>query len=294
MTPSDTPRQELDVVVGVDGSGPSRQALAWAAAEAKARGARLVPTLCWTAVDLPVEDGFRLGFTSDDAAGVLARIVDEVLGPDPGVDVVRDVITEVPAKGLLDRSHDAGLLVVGDRGLGGFAGLRLGSVSQRVAAHATVPTVVTRGDALVDRRKVVVGFDGSEISEAALRWAADHAARRGARLEVVRAWVSPMSDLPTGVTFDLGVALDIEEAHRRSFTDDIARVLGEVPSDTEIVLTEGPADVELVDRSRDADLLVVGPRGRGPIASRLLGSVTYKLLHNAECSVAVVPLPRPV
>lgn len=294
MTPPDIQHQELDIIVGVDGSGPSRQALAWGAAEAAARGARLVPTLCWTAVELPVDDGFRLGFTSDDAAAVLARIVEEVLGPDPDVDVSRTVLTDVPSKGLLDRSRDAGMLVVGDRGRGGFAGLRLGSVSQRVAAHATVPTVVCRGDALVRRGRIVVGFDGSETSEAALRWAAAHAADRGATLEVVRTWSSPATDLPAGITFDLGLALDIEEAHHRSLTEDIARVLGEVPDGTEILLVEGAAAAELVARSADADLLVVGPRGRGPIASRLLGSVTYKVLHQAECSVAVVPLPKVV
>lgn len=292
MTTTGPTRRPLDVVVGVDGSGPSRRALAWAATEARLAGDRLVPVLCWTAVDTVGGEAFRTGFTAEDADRILTRVVAEVLGPDPGVEVSPEVITEAPAKGLVARATGAALLAVGERGRGGFAGLTLGSVSQAAATHATAPTVVCRGEATTHGR-VVVGVDGSEGSDNALRWAAAHAARRGATLEVVKAWTSPLVGLPDSMLFDIDLVKAAEDTGQAELDAQVARVLGEVGDDVTTLLTEGPASVALVERAAAADLVVVGPRGLGPLTSRLLGSVTYKLLHHSPCPVAVVP-PRPL
>ncbi len=292
MTTTGPTRQPLDIVVGVDGSGPSRRALAWAATEAARTGDRLVPVLCWTAIDrVGGDDAFRTGFTAEDATNVLHSVVAEVLGSEPGVVVRPEVVTEAPAKGLVARSTGAAALVVGERGRGGFPGLTLGSVSHAVATHATAPTVVCRGEPSAHGR-VVVGVDGSEGSDAALRWAAAHAARRGAGLEVVRAWTSPLIGLPDGMMFDIDLVKAAEDTGQAELDAQVTRVLGEVGDDVTTLLTEGPASVALVERAAAADLVVVGPRGRGPLTSRLLGSVTYKLLHHSPCPVAVVP-PRP-
>ena len=94
----------------------------------------------------------------------------------------------------------ADLLVVGARGMGGFRGLLLGSVSRRCAHLATVPLVIVRRMAGVQHRgRIVVGVDGSESSAGALRWARREAAVRGCRLSVLHAWQ------PQGLAFAFDV-----------------------------------------------------------------------------------------
>jgi nucleotide-binding universal stress UspA family protein len=136
--------------------------------------------------------------------------------------------------------------------------------------------------------KIVVGVDGSEEAQAALRWAFDEAHLRQAQLDVVHAWTYPYQGPRTGVTEprDL-MELDAAKALENTMT----RLRGE-RTDTSVILhacvREGnPADV-LVQESKDADLLVVGSRGRGGFASLLLGSVSTAVTHHSGCPVVVV------
>ena len=107
------------------------------------------------------------------------------------------------------------MLVVGSRGRGGFAGLLLGSVSQRCITRRSVPG--RRGPRRLPIRttegRIVVGVDGSPSSHDALVWAADEAARRDARLDVVNAWSVPEILVPDGVAFN-GDADALEQASR--------------------------------------------------------------------------------
>jgi nucleotide-binding universal stress UspA family protein len=134
------------IIVGVDGSAPSVEALRWAVAEATAHAADLVAMVAWEFPFVPSGPGagFYVGPTADElgdeAERHLAEAVAQVdLGP---VRVTRIIEYGSPARVLLDAAADADLLVVGDRGHGGFAGLLLGSVSQQCATHAVCPTVV--------------------------------------------------------------------------------------------------------------------------------------------------------
>ena len=129
------------VVVGVDGSDGARRALQWAAEEARLRGARLRAVHVWSYLDQAGE-AFDPTYGEDDARQFLDEVV-AGLGDDAGgLDIERMAVCDLPARGLLDSAGDADLLVVGARGMGGFRGLLLGSVSQQVAQHAPCPVVI--------------------------------------------------------------------------------------------------------------------------------------------------------
>lgn len=128
------------VAVGVDGSEGSGRALAWAAQEARLRGARLRVVCAWSYLD-QAGGAFDPSYGDDDARRLLDGAVD-ALGDTGGIDIERVTVNDLPARGLLDAAQDADLIVVGARGMGGFRGLLLGSVSQQVAQHAPCPVVI--------------------------------------------------------------------------------------------------------------------------------------------------------
>lgn len=135
------------IVVGVDGSEPSKRALRWAATLARATGSELDAVISW---DVPI--ALAMAYLPADAnlgkdtATYLDKTVDEVFDSKrpPGLRTI--VHQGRPAQVLLDAANDAQLLVVGSRGHGGFAGLLLGSVSAVVAEHARCPVLVVHGD----------------------------------------------------------------------------------------------------------------------------------------------------
>ncbi|MEV6495671.1 universal stress protein [Actinoplanes sp. NPDC051633] len=135
------------IVVGVDGSPSSRKALAWAAAEAADHGANLTVINVWEHTLLPPAGSVSVSEhyvpdPSQRTAEDLLQVIKEELGEDPPVLVQPQVKQGRPAKVLIEESAGADLLVVGERGHGGFAGLVLGSVSQHVAAYAKCPVTV--------------------------------------------------------------------------------------------------------------------------------------------------------
>lgn len=142
---------------------------------------------------------------------------------------------------------------------------------------------------------MVVGVDGSEHSAAALRWAMEEARLRGAELVAVHAWtfvpptaVAEPGMIPVAAT-DLMDDLALErQAAERSLDDALASVLGDDASSIERILGEGSPSEVLVDASADADLVVVGSRGRGGIKGALLGSVSQHLAQHAHCPVVIV------
>ena len=137
------------IVVGVDGSPGSRTALTWAAAEAANHGADLVVLNVWEHTLLPPAGSVSVSEhyvpeQSQRTADELVQVIKEELGEEPPVRVQPRVKQGRPAKVLIDESANADLLVVGNRGHGGFAGLVLGSVSQHVAAYGKCPVAVIR------------------------------------------------------------------------------------------------------------------------------------------------------
>jgi nucleotide-binding universal stress UspA family protein len=148
MQPSDretTSGGHARIVVGVDGSAGAAQALRWAVAEAKRRGARLEVVHAWHYFGLPTPPFVAPPETDAvevRARKILDRAVDAVDCEGLVAPIERFLVWEQPASALLDASKGADLLVVGSRGRGGFVGLLLGSVSQEVAHHASCPVVI--------------------------------------------------------------------------------------------------------------------------------------------------------
>jgi nucleotide-binding universal stress UspA family protein len=136
------------IVVGVDGSEESREALRWAARQAKLSGASLDVVAAWA---FPETWGWSIAALNDldpeaDTRRMLEATVKEVLGSDDGAHLI--AVEGRPAPVLLQAAEDAELLVVGSRGRGAFAGMVLGSVSEHCLHHASCPVVVVhrRGD----------------------------------------------------------------------------------------------------------------------------------------------------
>jgi nucleotide-binding universal stress UspA family protein len=134
------------IVVGVDGSPSSNAALRWAARQAGLTGASLDAVIAW---EYPVGYGWGGTALDGDFAGwagkVLADAVSAELGRQPEVGVRERVLTGNAAEALLHAAHGADLLVLGNRGHGGFAEALLGSVGQHCVQHADCPVVIVRG-----------------------------------------------------------------------------------------------------------------------------------------------------
>jgi nucleotide-binding universal stress UspA family protein len=275
------------IVVGTDGSEHATVAMRWALDEAAVHGAELEVVLVWSLFDQhhpDRSDKFEPGYSEASARTTLAAWVSEALGEDARVS--QRVITDFAARGLLEAGDAADLLVVGARGKGGFQGLLVGSVSDKVAQMARRPVAVVREQAPVAGGRVVVGVDGSARSLDALRWAADEARARSAELEVVHAWNLPMMSAPPVVSLfsDMGT---LEEAGRATL--DLALADPALKGvNTRSHLVAGGAAQALLGRAAGATLLVAGTRGLGRVAGALLGSVSRQLVNHAPCPVVLI------
>jgi len=138
--------------------------------------------------------------------------------------------------------------------------------------------------------KIVVGVDGSPDSERALDWAIEEGRLRGAELMLVHAWVYPYVGPRTGIQ-DLYDDMRIEA--ERALDDIVARAAARAPELTiHSSLVEGSPAGELVQEGVDADMIVLGSRGRGGFTSLLLGSTSHQVLHHAVCPVVIIRHPR--
>jgi nucleotide-binding universal stress UspA family protein len=286
------------VVVGVDGSESAQGAFAHGAWEAHRRGGVLrlvyvshVPPRYVTGVDLSA---------TARAAGaeLLAEYAQRAETAYPGLRVESQVLSGSPGAVLVQASRDAALVVVGSRGLGGFAGLLLGSVGTQLAAHSAAPVIVMRPPndrgtlgAAPASAPVVVGVDGIPESTAALGFAFEEAAARGVGLIATYAWwLLPPSELKPEAprAYDLGEA---EEAARRMLAEAVAGWRQQYP-DVDVDLRPDRAlnpVVGLLELSRTAGLLVVSRHGGNTFSRLLFASISDIAVREAHCPVAVVP-----
>jgi nucleotide-binding universal stress UspA family protein len=275
------------IVVGTDGSEQATLAVRWAVDEAGLHDADVEVVLAWSLLNQHHPDRsyhYDPDYTEASARAALASWVGEAIGESEVV--AQRVVCDVPVRALLEAGDAADLLVLGARGTGGFEGLLLGSVSDRVAQLASRAVAVVRAPAPVRRGRVVVGVDGSARSLAALQWAGAEARTRDAELDVVHAWQLPMMTSPPMVAVfpDMGTLEDngravLDAALAHPALKDVA-VHGH--------LTAWGAAGALLQRATGAGLLVAGTRGLGRVAGTLLGSVSRQLLHHAPCPVVVI------
>ncbi|MCL3861544.1 universal stress protein [Actinotalea sp. K2] len=293
------------VLVGIDGSQTSLNALDWAAAYARAHGFRLhlvcsysLPSFTATALD----GGYAALDDSAIADGARA-VLDEAVAR---VAMTRVRTTSAVATGdaaavLVELSRGAALAVVGTRGRGGFAERLLGTVSSALPAHAHCPTVVVPlrsrgGEELLPEpesrrtvRRIVVGVDGSPAAERALGAAIREAEVWGAELTAVAG--VPVGT-GAGIMAWLPAAVD-HEAVLRDVAEGLDVVVDRALADHPGIqvrrhVLDGTGAALLTEFSTAVDLVVVGSRGRGGFAGLLLGSTSQAVLHHAVCPVMVV------
>ena len=279
------------VVVGVDGSDSSLQALDWAVEEATRRHLTLRVLCAWHS-DYPAESVARVADgMADDSRSVVEAAAERARAAGPELDISTNTVHAQAASALIAASRHADTVVVGARGVGALTEALLGSTSMQVAAYASCPVVVVREPLSIHGgpRRVVVGVDGSNLSNEATGYAFEQASGRGLGLTVLHAWSANV--------FTSGVALTALSEPWRELAAEQERITSEAigqwaatfPNvDVLVRVTKGrPAHV-LVDASAGAELVVVGSRGRGGFRGLLLGSVSRSVLHQAHCPVAVL------
>ncbi|UPG69578.1 universal stress protein [Gordonia hongkongensis] len=282
------------ILVGVDGSDAATGAVRWAARAAAAEGLDLKVVGAYDAstsdyapgliIPQDVVDAIR-----QDASDAVHAAADAAKEAAPGVTVATSIVDGDAARVLLELGKDAAMIVVGTRRLGSVKGLFLGSVSTSVAAHAHGRVTVVAAEGNPDG-PVVVGVDGSPVSDAAVAEAFRQASLRNVPLRAVHTWTPLDADALHGY----GIGAD--EVAR--MTQDAVEVLAErlagyaqdYPDVTieRSVLPEEPAKALLDEAGADASLLVVGSRGRGGFRGLLLGSTSQKVMHHADCPVMIV------
>ncbi len=281
-----------DIVVGIDGSGGSGNALRWAAAEARLRSARLRILTAYEATWPPEAFG-GLGELPESVAQRHEEAVAETVAVtrvlEPDIEVTGEAVLGEPVSVLLRAGRTAAMVVVGNRGHVGFVRALLGSVSRQVTTRATGPVVVVRGRTVAPAGPIVVGVDGSPSARHALELGFSEARRRGCGLVAVRGYPLPVPSH----TADTAVPLYDEDAVRQAEARDLDATLAPWRERHPTVVVKvhirpGDPAQNLIEMSGGAGLLIVGSRGHGAIVGAILGSVGMRLLGHADCPVMIV------
>ncbi|SCL53672.1 Nucleotide-binding universal stress protein, UspA family [Micromonospora chersina] len=281
------------VVVGVDGSSTSLTAAEHAAraAVARSRPLHLVHGyLHPLGYGVPLNP-YDLGVPgpTEESRKMLEQVAADVVGRHPTLRVEVRQVAGGPGATLVEESRRAELVVVGSRGVGGFAGLLLGSVSNQVAQHAHCPVLVVRPaeQPIPVRGPVLVGVDGSEVAGHAVRLAADEAVRRDADLVLVHVRTPERGAVAPDAAAEATAAGQAESAELLAGAAARIRADHPVLSVVERPVVGASPEQALIEASGEAALVVVGSRGRGGFAGLLLGSVSQALVQHAHCPVLV-------
>jgi nucleotide-binding universal stress UspA family protein len=284
------------IVVGVDGSDESLEAVRWAAVEAGLRGRAV---LLINAYGLPTSpeavDPSRLArlhaSARAEAGALTSRAASVVRELAPQVAVVGQARIGPAAHVLIELSGVAAAIVVGHRGRDGFGARLLGSVAARVAAHAQCPVAVVRPAAVgreITNGVVLVGTDGSSACDVAVGFAFEEADLRGGAVSVIHAWEPPAPPWRTDVRPLVLDAAEVETAEEHRVREWIRPWQDKYPQvPVQVHLSSQRPAAALLDAASRAELLVVGSRGHGGFAGLLLGSVSQQVIHHAPCPVVV-------
>ena len=271
---------ERGILAGYDGSARSGRALSWAAREAAARGELLA--VCYAPQTGPASDAVGKVLAHRGGEQILAKGVRLAQDAGPGVKVEALLAAGPAAAALCEHSGRADMVVVGSHGQGGgVPGTLLGSVSSQVAEYAERRVVVEHGRWRAVGQyapgPVVVGADGSIVSQAALRFAVEEAALRAAPLMVVCA----LADCPARLGNEQQVQENVEGL--------LDRLEKEYPEVTVLrqITAGGPLN-GLLAAAHDAQMVVVGARGLGGVRGMRLGSTARGVLHHSPCPVGIV------
>jgi nucleotide-binding universal stress UspA family protein len=280
------------IIVGIDGSGGGRDALALA--QKLAGGTtRLV-----LVSSFPHDEVLNRG-TSDGFESLLRQDVDKALlelAADDDRCRVRAVADSSPARALHQEAEreQADLIVVGSCHRGAVGRMLLGDVSRATLHGAPCPVAVApegyRDASSGPIRTIGVGFNGTDESRAAVDLAVDLASGAGAGLRLLTAVTSPavMGSFAYMPAYDWS---EIEAESRVAAELEIAKVADAVSVTAETETVAGDAGSALERLSEHVDVIVAGSRGWGATHRVVLGSTTDHLTHHAHCPVIVVPIP---
>nr|WSX48467.1 universal stress protein [Streptomyces sp. NBC_00974] len=281
------------VTVGVDGSRESRAAARWGAREAALREVplRLVHAVDWLiSPAVPVPSREVADRWADEA---LTDALADVRGRHPGLEVSTRCLSGRPVAALAAEAVDAGLLVLGSRGLGGLVGFLIGSVSLSALVATETPVVLVRAsDAPEEARstrygEIVLGVDVHEAADKVLAFAFEEADRRGCALRAVHGWKMPPI-YRYAPFFDPESEQEVGRSVAVMLDDMLMPWRHKFPS---VSVTHeafmGPAGDQLAQAAA-SDLVVVGRHLRRSPLGAHLGSVAHAVLHHAAAPVAVI------
>ena len=284
----------LGIVVGIDDSPAARVALQWAAHDAELRKIPLTlvhaispEVSTWLTTPLPAgvmrwqqDHGRRL---VDEGL----KLVEEVCQHGGPAGVHTEILASAAVPTLINLSKDAEMLVAGSQGSGRWPGRLLGSVSAALLRHAHCPVAIVHDEdpstPTPVQAPVLAGIDGSPASESATALAFDEASRRQVGLVALHAWSDldttelPGIDWPTTQSMAEELLAERLAGWQEQYPD--VQV-------TRIVEQAQPAR-QIVQQSEEAQLVVVGSRGRGGFAGLLVGSVGETVAQMAKVPVIV-------
>ncbi|MBR7829927.1 universal stress protein [Actinospica sp. MGRD01-02] len=278
------------ILVGVDASENAVRALDWAASLAASLEARLTVA---HALDLPdpiqaprsTETTGHRARRHREGERILARTTKRARERHPGLQVVAELSEREPAQALAALALDADLLVTGTRGHGGFTGMLLGSVSNKLAAHAPCPIVVIGIDVPFETRpELVLGIGiGKDEDPTPIEYAFRLATLLGLSIRAVHAFQPEIAYGGYYAETEPAIAEDVET---------LLKPVRENHPDTEVTIDprQGVPVPTLAQAARGARLIVVGShRRRGPLSFGP-GHIVHGLLSHADTPVAVVPI----
>ncbi len=277
-------------VVGVDASEDADRALQWTR-DAAGPDDRIVAVHAWDLATLVGVDSatsvpaVELG---DLAKQGLAEMVERQ--DDPRIEGVTH--QGHAGRGIVEEANHQGAdaVVVGHRG-SGRASLILGSTANHVIHHTELPVVVVRGDRDAPPGHVVIGtdddLDGDDsVSVRALRWAYTLAGVRV--IDVAHSWFVP--SVAAGRFSNPGADFAEQDQAAVAIAQRVIDAAGEAPEGVSVRARplNGTPEFALIEASRDADLVVVGSRGRGGFTGLILGSTSLDLASHGHCPIAIL------
>lgn len=281
------------LIVGTDASPESDDAIEWARAVA-ASGDRIALLHAW---QLPIVSGYDMVVTVDPheieqyAKEALSEQVDRLDDPR----IVPVVHQGHPGRALVAEAdeRDAAMIVVGHRGNSRMS-MMLGSTTNYVLHHTQRPVVIVRGEHVDPPRRVVVGVDAHDLDDSGVENESVRALRFAyglpgvERVRVVHAWFLPA--LAIGMFADVSADLGAMDAGAQAVIDRVLDAAGPAPAGIEVVgePIRGTPEFGLIEESADADLVVIGSRGRGGFKGLVLGSTSSAVAAHSKAPVVVV------
>ncbi|WP_084728776.1 universal stress protein [Streptacidiphilus neutrinimicus] len=279
------------VLVGLDQSDGARAAMDWAAAEAALRGAQLLIATAWSGLENEGPEGEEYEPNIADpvhraATQFLEDAAADMRKRHPGLDVDTALMGDEPVEGLMRLAEDAGLVVVGRRGMNSILRALMGSVSQQLVAHSPAPVAVVPESTapIAERGPVVVGV-ARDVSEP-LAFAFAEAETRGVPVLAVRAWTLSNPYIASNQEAVNGIE-DEEERELRTLVDQMREPHPGVEVRTQVEFAT--AEAALINASEGASLIVVGRHRRHSRYGLPFGRVPHRVLHLSDLPVVVVP-----